>query len=906
MIMSSHANSQNVLLLRTKLCIPPTGPVSQWISRPHLIERLNTGCRSGRKLTLVSAPAGFGKTTLLTEWSVQCEPHMDVAWVSLDEGDNDPVRFWTYFVAALQTVRADIGEIAQTMAQSPRAPPIASVLTALLNQIAGIPGPLVLVLDDYHAINAQPIHDALAFLLDHMPTHMHLVIASRVDPPLPLARLRGRGQLSEIRQTDLRFTADEATVFLNQVMGLGLSIDSVVALAGRMEGWIAGLQMTAISMRGRGDLAGFIEALAGATHYILDYLVEEVLQQQSTEIQSFLLRTSILDRLCGSLCDAVTGQEGGKAILRTLEHANLFVVPLDEAQQWYRYHRLFADMLVKQMTEQKPDQLSDLHRRAAQWYEQSGFVDNGVKHALVAGDADWAARMIEQAAEDVLLSGQSVTFQRWLRALPREILRARPLLCVYHSFLMLTEGSQAEEIELWLNCAEQADSAGMTTGEISLVRAYLCMDKRMSITLVQPALDRIPEERVYLRNFALAYQGIIHLFRGELDHAHQSFSEMARIGRLCGNIYIIVCALCRLAEVAAVRGQLYQAEAFYGQALELCTDRQGKWRMFAGEPLIGLGRLHYERNNLEKAKELVVTGIDLLKTIANVKTLVGHLVLAHIWRSEGDEDKAHRSMLEAQQLAESWALPEIGLSVFVSNKVEFELAQGDIKEALRVIRGRGLAEPIHADRLCEDVASCTFPLLRTREYIGAAKVKIAQGHYCDTLNILDPLLELAMTSGWSREVINIQVLRALAMKGNGNLDRALDGLEHALSMAEPEGFARAFVGGGKAMFELLHQATGKGFASAYTRRLLSEFRQSTRSNEVVIDPPPALPLIEPLTARETEVVKLLLRGWPDKAIAKELVISVTTVRKHLKNIYGKLGVHSRGEAVVSVRELGWA
>ena len=889
--------------LKTKIHIPPIR--SDLVSRSHLTERLDEGFRQGCKLTLVSAPAGYGKTTLLNSWIAHSELHRCVAWVSLDEGDNDPVRFWTYFIAALQSVQADIGEIARTMVQSPRAPPIESVLTALLNQIAEISCPLVLVLDDYHAINAQPIHDALAFLLDHMPAHMRLVIASRVDPPLPLARLRGRGQLSEIRQADLQFTVDEAAVFLNRVMGLGLSKDSVVTLARRVEGWIAGLQMTAISMRGRGDMAGSIEVLAGATHYILDYLVEEVLQQQSTEIRSFLLQTSILDRLCGSLCDTVTGQKGGHAILRMLEQANLFVAPLDKEQQWYRYHRLFADMLVKQMTEQQPDQLPDLHRRAAQWYERSGFVDNGVKHALAAGDAGWAARMMEQAAEDLLLSGQGATLQRWLRSFPQDILRDRPLLCVYRSFLMLPEGSQAEEIESWLSYAKEADSAGMVAGEISLVRAYLCLDKRASSTFVQDALDRIPEERLYFRNFALSHQGVIHLHRGELGHAYQSFSEMAGIGRLCESPTIIVEALCRLAEIAVVRGQLYQAEAFYEQALELCTDRQGKWQMLAGEPLIGLGRLHYERNNLEKAKELIVIGIDLLSTIANVKTIAGHFMLAHIWRSEGDENKAHQSMLKAQQIVESWALPEIGLSVFSSKKVDFELAQGDIEEALRTIRSRGLAETIHGNSLRQDIASCTFSLLRTLEYIGVAKIKLMQGYYCDALSILDPLLELAMTSGWSREVINIQILCALAMKGKGDLDRALDSLEHALSLAEPEGFVRAFVKGGKAMFELLHQAAGRDFASVYIHRLLSEFRQSARS-KVAIDPSPVFPLIEPLTARETEVVELLLRGWSDKAIARELVISVATVRKHLRNIYGKLGVHSRGEAVAIVRELGWA
>ena len=465
-------------LLRTKFYIPPVRP--ELVSRPHLVERLNAGPRSGHKLTLISAPAGFGKTTLLSEWVAGCE--QPVAWLSLDEGDNDPARFWVYFVAALQTVQAGIGATSLTALQAPQPPPIESALTPLINEIAAIPDPFALVLDDYHLITAQAIHDALAFLLDHLPPQMHLIIATRADPPLPIARLRGRGQLTELRQTDLRFTPDEAAAFLNQVMGLGLSAEDVAALEARAEGWIAGLQMAAVSMQGQEDVAGFIRAFTGSDRYILDYLVEEVLQRQPESVQTFLLQTAILDRLTGPLCDAVWDKsptcptaDGGQAMLERLEQANLFIVPLDNERRWYRYHRLFADLLRSRLQQVHPDLAPTLHRRASKWYEENGLMAPAIEYALSAGDFERAANLIEQTAEATLMRSEVATFLNWVEALPDDVVRAWPRLGVFHGMASVLSGGPLHVAQSRLQDAAADEAAGLLSGEGTAFRAWIAV-----------------------------------------------------------------------------------------------------------------------------------------------------------------------------------------------------------------------------------------------------------------------------------------------------------------------------------------------------------------------------------------------------------------------------------------------
>src|SRR5918994_1648552 len=530
-------------ILATKLYVP--APQPRVVPRPRLTERLNEGLH--RKLTLISAPAGFGKTTLLGEWLAGCG--RPAAWLSLDEGDNDPTRFLAYLVAALRTVATDIGEGVLGGLQSPQPPPTETILTALLNEINAIPDNFVVVLDDYHLIDARPIDDALAFLLEHLPPRMHLVVATREDPHLPLSRLRVRGQMSELRAAYLRFTPSEAAEFLVGVMGLSLSAEDIAALEDRTEGWIAGLQLAALSMGGREDVAGFIRAFAGDNRYVVDYLVEEVLQRQPERVRSFLLQTSILDRLSGSLCDAVTGQDGGRAMLEALERGNLFLVPLDDRRRWYRYHHLFADVLRARLLDEQPDRVPELHRRASTWYEQAGEPSEAIRHALAAEDFERAADLVELAIPAMRRNRQEATLLGWLKALPDELFRCRPVLNVHYAGTLLQSGQldgveeRLRDAERWLNTTadrrERPDepAAEMIVvheeafrrlpGSIAMYRAGIALARGNvpeTVTYAQRVLDLVPEDDHFQRGAAAALLGLAAWTRGELEAAHRSYS----------------------------------------------------------------------------------------------------------------------------------------------------------------------------------------------------------------------------------------------------------------------------------------------------------------------------------------------------------------------------------------------
>src|SRR3712207_13717 len=533
-------------ILATKLYVPPPQP--RVVLRPRLIERLNEGLH--RKLTLISAPAGSGKTTLVGEWVAAVE--RPAAWLSLDEGDNDPTRFRSYLVAALQTVAPDIGESVLGVLGSPQPPPTESLLTALLNEISTIPDDFVLVLDDYHVVDARAIDDALVFLLEHLPPRMHLVIATREDPHLPLARLRARGQLTELRASDLRFTLSEAAEFLNSVMGLGLSAEDIAALESRTEGWIAGLQLAALSMRGREDVSGFIRAFAGDNRYIVDYLVEEVLQHQPELIRSFLLQTSILERLSGPLCDAVTRQEDGRGMLEALERGNFFVVPLDDKRHWYRYHHLFADVLNAHLMAEQPDQVSTLHRRASAWYEHNALAADAIRHALAAEDFERAADLIERAVPAIRRSRQEATLLGWLQALPDELFRSRPVLSVHYAGTLLQSG-QLDGVETRLRDAERwldtmADMSEMVVvdeedfrrlpGSVAIYRAGIALvlgDVADTAKYTRRALDLVPQDDHLLCGSAAGRLGLAYWTSGDLEAGHRSYSrsEERRVGKEC-------------------------------------------------------------------------------------------------------------------------------------------------------------------------------------------------------------------------------------------------------------------------------------------------------------------------------------------------------------------------------------
>ena len=889
-------------LLTTKLYIPPVRP--ELISRSRLIERLNEGLH--RKLTLVSAPAGFGKTTLLSEWVRDCG--RPVAWVSLDESDNDLTRYMTYFVAALQTIEVDIGQGLLSAFQAPKPPPIESVLTGLLNEIAAVPEQFALVLDDYHVIEAQPIHDALTFLLDHLPPQMHLVIATRVDPPLPIARLRGRGQLTELRTTDLRFTLDEVAEFLNQVMGLELSVEDVTALASRTEGWIAGLQMAAVSMQGREDIAGFVRAFTGSSRYILDYLVEEVLQRQTDSVQAFLLQTAILDRLTGPLCDALTGQDDGQATLDRMERSNLFIVPLGEERRWYRYHHLFAELLLQRLHEAYPDQVPILHRRASEWYEQNGLAAAAIDHALSAGDLERAAYLIEQAAEPTLMRSEFATFLSWVEALSDDVIRTRPLLCIYHAWALVLSGHPLDAAESRLQDAIEADMENSVAGEVAAFRAWTAAlrgDTRHSTELSQRALELLPAESLFLRSIVAGSLGLVYMWSGDIVAAFQAFEEAARIGQKAGNLMVAAIALRRLAQLRVMQGRLSEAKAFCEQALGLTVDGRGRRLPIAGLVLIVLGELLREWNDLEAAARHLIEGIELIKQWGEIGAFDGYVALARVKQAQGDVDGANEEIQKAQQLAIQFDASEVD-DVFVAlHQARLWVAQGNLKAAIRWTEERGLilnrvGEVEGLDRDVESEEGSRYsPLVHTLEYITLARLCIARDRPGEALEVLASLLQTAEAAGWMGYVIEILALQALALQGQGDILPAVTALERALSLAEPEGYVRIFVDEGEPMAELLRHAASRGIAPTYVAKLLAAFEVEG----LAVSPSNLQPLIEPLSERELEVLQFLTTHLSSTEIADELVISVNTVRSHIKSIYSKLNVHSRMDAVQRAKEL---
>ncbi len=914
-------------LLTTKLYVPPLR--SELVPRPGLMERLNAGLH--HKLILISAPAGFGKTTLLSEWihGRQAEAVLPLAWISIDEGDNDPTHFWVYFIAALETLHAGVGETATALLHTSPPSPIEIVLTTLINAIAAAPNDLAVVLDDYHLIEAQEIHTGLTFLLEHLPPQLHLIIASRADPPLPLARLRARDQLTELRASDLRFTTAETATFLNQVMGLNLTATHIAALETRTEGWIAGLQLAALSLQGRQNVPDFITAFAGSQHYILDYLVEEVLQRQTERVQTFLLKTSILNRLTGPLCDVLTQTgpsesseaDSSQAMLHYLEHANLFIIPLDDRQHWYRYHRLFADFLRVRLQRLWPDLVSDLHRRASEWYEQTAqsldqvagedwLLAEAITHALAIPDFGRAANLIEQVAEATMLRSEIVTWQNWVEALPDEVVRSRPLLCFYHTMTLLLNGQPLELVEARLHEIMAADTGGVISGELTVFRALLASyrgDIRQSAALSQQALELLPRDSLFLRSLVAGIVGLNYLYGGNIEAATNALEEAARISQQVGNVMNSVLAICHLAELAFIQGRLHQAQSIYQQALELAIDRQGQPQPIGGLAMIGLGHLWREWNDLEGAARALTAGLELIKQWGQVGAIQGYAGLARVRQAQGDVAGANEMIEIARQLALKFDAMDIDDMLVGVHQTQLWLAQDNLAAAVDWVQARGLDRIVSSGQLTK-VNELSF--VEMIEYVTLAQVYIAQAQPEAALKVAKPLLQIAELSGWNYFVIYLLVIKALAWQLQGNEVQTMIALARALSLAEPEGYVRVFVEQGPPMVELLRQAASRAIAVDYVSKLLAAFpadvQGSTGAAQASASLHPSIPipdLLEPLSEREFEVLHLIAAGLSNREIADELVVAVSTVKTHLNNIYRKLDVSSRTQAVARARDL---
>ena len=875
--------------MATKLFRPPPRPHA--LLRPGLIERLSDDQGRGRVLTLVSAPAGFGKSTLISAWidqRVRQNPKLRVAWLSLDEGDNDPSRFLLYLAAALHGAEPSCGADAMAALQSPQPTSAESILTDLINDIDGITGEILLVLDDYHAVHSPEVDEKLAFLLEHLPARMRLVIATREDPMLPLARLRARGELAELRAADLRFSPDEAAEFLGRVMGLELTAEDVAALESRTEGWIAGLHLAALSLRGQKDIAGFIRSFTGSHRFVMDYLVEEVLQRQSERVQTFLLHTSILERLCGPLCDSVLldPSASGQETLENLERANLFIVPLDNERRWYRYHHLFADLLRQRLHESAASSagdegryLTELHGRASRWYEDNGLDGDAFHHAAAANDIGRAARLVEGKGMPLHIRGALVPVLGWLKSLPTSELDQRPLLWLMYAGALTTAG-QTTDVERILQAAEtalQGAEPNVETrdliGRIANNRANLAITQyRLDDAIAQArrALEFLRPDNLSVRTMVTWSLAAAYQFKGDRAAARRTYTEAISISQAIGHAFVTKLATIGLGAIQEAETELVKAAETYQHALHLFGDQP---LPIACEAHLCLARIAYEWNDLESAQDHAQQSIHLARQFADTidRWVVCEVFLARLKLARGDVSGAAGILTNADR------------SVREHNFVH-RMAEVAAVQVLAMLRQGNLA--------------AAADLAETRKLpFSQARVLLAQGDAFAALAVLVPLRRRMEARGWKDERLKVMVLQAVAHHAHGEEDKAARLLGDALVLAEPEGFIRLFVDEGAPMSCLLSAAAARQVMPDYVAKLLAAFRTKPEL-------PSTQPLLEPLSLRELEVLRLIAEGLSNQEIGERLFLALDTIKGHNRRIFEKLEVKRRTEAIARGRELG--
>ena len=899
-----YNSSMAVPILATKLYIPPPRP--QLVPRPRLIERMNAGLHMSPGVTLISAPAGFGKTTLLSEWIAAHTPSprlprkgvgVRAAWLSLDQGDNDPARFLMYLVSALRTVAENFGEgiLAGLQAAQLQPPPVESILTDLLNEITAIPYPFFLILDDYHVIDARPVDHILNFLLEHLPPQMHLVIATREDPDLPLARLRALGQLNELRAADLRFSLSEAASFLNQVMGLHLSEQNIASLETRTEGWIAGLQLAALSMQGQTDTTAFIQSFAGSHRFVMDYLVEEVLERQPEGIQTFLLSTSILNRLCGPLCDAILldPSTSGQEALEHLERTNLFLIPLDNERRWYRYHHLFADLLRQRLhqsaalsTGDAGSHINELHLRASQWYEANGFQMEAFQHAAAANDIERAERLIDGKGIPLHFSGGVTPILDWLSSLSPEVMNARPSLWWRHAAMLLINGQttgvaeklQSAEASLAdiLQGAEPDEETRNLIGQIAAASATLALTRYDVETMLlqsRRALEYLEPSNLILRANANWTLGFAYTLLGNRLAARQVYIESISLSQAAGAMFQLILATIGLGQIQILDNELYQAAETCRRVLQWVGDKP---QQIISEVHLGLALILYEWNDLDAAEQHAQQSLHLARQYESFidRFVLAEVFLARLKLARGDIDGAAAILAKTDQAVRQHnfvhRMPEVA-----ALQVQTFLRQGDLAAAAQLAQ--------------------THPLP-----LSQARVHLARGDASGALAVLETFRQQVEAKGWKDEQLKGMILQAIAYQMDGNMDRAMQVLRQALALAEPGGFIRIFVDEGEWMAQLLAEAGTEGITPAYVDTL----RNALKAEEQKPGGERSRSLAEPLSQRELEVLQLIAQGLSNDEIGKRLFLALDTVKGHNRRIYDKLQVQRRTEAVARARQLG--
>ena len=898
------------IILKTKLFIPEAR--SKIVNRDRLIERLNSGVH--RKLSLISAPAGFGKTTLVTEWidslrnDANSEPQekFKIAWLSLDENDNDLVRFLTYLIAALRQLESkdnNFGKATTGMLQSTQPPPTEVILSPLINDIATIPGKIIFILDDFHVIETQSIHTAVSFLLENMPPHIHLVISTREDPLLPLARFRAMDQMTELRATDLRFTSPEAVSFLNQVMGLDLSAKDISALEEGTEGWIAGLQLAAISLKGKTDRTRLIQSFTGSHRLVIDYLIEEVLSLQPENIQAFLMQTSILESFNSSLCSALTGQDDSQAILEFLERSNLFIFPLDNERRWYRYHHLFSDSLHQRLKQTMREEETTLHRTASEWYAQNAFPDQAIAHALQGEDFERAISLIEEQADVCWASGEHSKLQYWFDALPEDLFLSNPNFLVFHAFKQFANG-QEDETEATLQIAENLDSTQVfrnesdrkkIQGRMATIRAWLAAHKgdvEAIFRFTQLALECLPEDDIIWRNNTFVPLGDAFYQTGQVENASKIRLETWEASKAIGNIYMEIIASMKYCVTLRQLGQFEKIKSICQQQMLLAKENglsllpETGWILAEwGETLAELGDLDEAIKKTREGKELARSGYIGMLHWCN-------LCLIAALFSSGNYAEGEAIIREVEEFGRERLPPWINDGI-KSWQLRLWLAQDKFKETLQWIEENR-------------IETTGIPDIHNEwKYITLIRFLIATEHPADTYDLLERIYENANDRGHISKLVEILNLKALALQAAGETKQAMNALERSFILAEPRGFIFSYVDEGPPMANLLYEALSRGINPDYVQTLLAAFpiEEPKQANKKLINSH-GDEWIEPLTEREVEVLQLIADGLPRQEIATRLFISLNTVKAHARNIFQKLGVSSQLQAVRKAQMLG--
>ena len=893
------------LVLNTKLYIPQSR--SSLVVRPNVLGKLEQGLT--RAVTLVSAPAGFGKTTLLSEWyESKAGKMMPLAWLSLDPEDNDIARFLLYLAASLATLEEGISDSVFPLLQMNQPPAPSVILTSLINKLTEtLPSPFILVLDDYHVITSPAVQDALLFVTENLPPQMHIVILTREDPRLPLARLRVRQQLTEIRAADLRFSLEESAAFLNQIMGLDLAANEVETLETRTEGWIAGLQMAAISMQGREDKSNFIHTFASSHRFIFDYLIEEVLERQTPEIQDFLVKTSILDRMCAPLCDAVTGKSDSQGVLIKLELMNLFVIPLDDQRTWYRYHHLFSDLLFLRLKELDPDTVATLHLQASYWYEANNLLADAINHAFAVGDISRVAQLAETNILGIINRGELATLIKWLDGLPEKLIDDYPWLRVSQAWALSQAGS-FDEAKQGLASAETSLQEGSSMseeqtrhihGHIAAIRLYIEVmsigNYTQATQFAHKALKYLPKNDLRTRGMVNVFLGAMYRNQKELSFALDTLNSALAIYRDTNQKDVIVDILSQIARVRNDQGLLHDAAQLCQEAINTADLISGGGLQnrlpVAGYAMGILGRIYYEWNQMDKAIEIGAQALRLSERWGQANNLLGnHLFLAKIYRVQGKFEQALASVQAAKKI--SGHISDTHAFVIGTHEAVVRLAMGEIRAAEQWVKYDSARYETNQDERVWELAPLILALYRENQVDSLDEL----------LFTLDKLLKTFDEKGIHRRSVKANIQKAVVFKALKDYDRALVALEKALSKAEPEGFVRSFIDQGAPMENLLKIAIAKEIRVGYANQLLTAIR-GDKPRKVFSRDGKSIPMIEDLTRRELEVLRLLNTELPIPEIAGELVLSIETVRTHIKRIYRKLDAHSRFEAVTKSKQL---